>query len=232
EVPVYRQPRVTILATGDELVVPGRPLPEGKLYASNLVMLNAWCRRYGMQTRFSILSDTPETIVQRLAEAAADSDAMITSGGAWTGERDFVAEALSALTWQRVFQWIRIGPGKAAGFGLLKGKPIFLLPGGPPSNLTAFLQIALPGLLRLGGHHQTALPQMKVRLDQSVSCRDVDWTEFVYGTFDDDDGQPVFRPLKGSSRLKSLALAQGVIAIPEGVKTLPAGSMIAAQMLF
>jgi molybdopterin molybdotransferase len=49
-IPVFRRPRVAILATGDELVIPGDPLPEGKLYASNLEMLKAWCQLFGMSS--------------------------------------------------------------------------------------------------------------------------------------------------------------------------------------
>ena len=228
--PVYRQPRVAILATGDELVIPGQPLPEGKLYASNMEMLKAWCLRYGMPTTFSIVTDKQQIITDRMAQAIATHDAVITSGGAWSGDRDFVADSLDSLGWKKYFHSIRIGPGKPVGFGILNQKPVFLLPGGPPSNLTAFLQIALPGLLRLGGHSTPSLPRIMVKLQQGLEGRHIDWTEFVYGNFEIRDGHTIFMPLKLTSRLKSMANAQGVIAIPEGVKSLSAGTTIPAQM--
>jgi molybdopterin molybdotransferase len=230
-IPVYRQPRLAILATGDELVAPGQPLAEGKLYASNLEMLKAWCRRYGMHTTFWILKDKPDIISEKIAEAIATHDAVLTSGGAWTGDRDFVAHTLSALGWKKRFHWIRIGPGKPVGFGMLKDKPVFLLPGGPPSNLTAFLQIALPGLLKLGGYLDPSLPRIAVKLQNELTCRQIDWTEFVYGTLQDGGGHTIFNPLKLASRLKAMARAEGVVAIPEGVKSLPAGAIVAAQLL-
>jgi molybdopterin molybdotransferase len=229
--PVFRQPRLAILATGDELVAPGQPLPRGKLYASNLEMLKAWSRRYGIHPAFSILKDRPEIIAKTIDESIASHDAVITSGGAWTGDRDFVARTLSTLGWKKRFHWIRMGPGKPVGFGMLKDKPVFLLPGGPPSNLTAFLQIALPGLLRLGGHRHPSLPRIMVKLQTGLTCRQIDWTEFVYGTLMDGDGHTLFTPLQMTSRLKTIARAEGVIAIKEGVKSLPPGAIIAAQLL-
>jgi len=229
--PVFRQPKLAIIATGDELVAPGQPLPAGKLYASNLEMLKSWCRRYGMQTTFSILKDRPELITATIDAAISTHDAVLTSGGAWTGDRDFVARTLSALGWKKCFHWIRMGPGKPVGFGTLRDKPVFLLPGGPPSNLTAFLQIALPGLLKLGGHGNPSLPRAMVKLDSQLTCRQIDWTEFVYGALTDGDPHPLFTPLQMSSRLKAIALAEGVIAIEEGVESLPAGAIVSAQLL-
>lgn len=229
--PVYRRPKIAIIATGDEVVVPGQPLPDGKLYASNLATLNAWCLRYGMATSLAIVSDQPDIITENLAEAVATHDAVLTSGGAWTGDRDFVAKTLDTLGWRQLFHRIRIGPGKAVGLGLLKDKPIFLLPGGPPSNLLAFLQIALPGLLKLGGYKRKSLPETIVKLTEPITGRHADWTHFVFGSFRPGDGVTVFEPLKLVSRLKSMARADGVIRIPEGENTLLAGALIPAQRL-
>ena len=229
-VKVFRQPRIAILATGDELVVPGQPLPDGKLYASNLEMLKAWCLRYGMPTSFYILDDKKEIITGKIEEVISTHDAVLTSGGAWTGDRDFVADTLNALGWKKRFHSIRIGPGKPVGFGMLNQKPVFILPGGPPSNLTAFLQIALPGLLRLGGHNSPSLPRIMVKIEKELISRHIDWTEFVYGQLILGEAHTLFKPLKLSSRLKSMAHAEGVIAVPEGVKSLPAGATVAAQV--
>lgn len=228
-VPVFRRPKVAILATGDELVIPGDPLPDGKLYASNLEMLKAWCLRFGMPTSFYLLNDTFEIITRTIETAVETHDAVITSGGAWTGERDFVGKTLHGLGWKKIFHAIRMGPGKAVGFGMLNKKPVFMLPGGPPSNLTAFLQIALPGLLRLAGHSDPGLPRIKVKLQESLNGGHVDWTEFIYGHLSPGEDHTLFSPLKLTRRLHSMASAQGAVAMPEGVTSLPEGSMITAQ---
>ncbi len=67
-----------------------------------------------------------------------------------------------------------------------------------------------------------------VRLTKSVYGKDIDWTQFIFGRIDEED---LFTPLRGSSRLKSMADADGVIAIPEGEQTYPAGKTVNAIML-
>ncbi len=232
--PVYRSPKLAIVATGDELLVPGQPPCEGKLYASNLYILKAWCQRYGMTSTLSLVSDKPDIITEKLAESVATHDAVMTIGGAWTGDKDFVADTLNRLGWKQMFHRIRMGPGKAVGFGILNDKPVFMLPGGPPSNLMAFLQIALPGLLRLGGHKHPSLPRMMVKLSKELISRDIKWTHFVYGTFRAGNEHTFFdpEPLRlVANRLKSIARAEGVIAVPEGAASLSAGDIVPVQLL-
>jgi len=230
-IPVFRNPFVAVLATGDEVVAPGRPLPEGKLYASNITTLGAWCRRYRMKTRMEIVKDDAEEIFQALKILSNDADAIVTSGGAWTGDRDMVVQILERLEWEQAFHRIRIGPGKAVGFGLLGGKPVFILPGGPPSNLMGFLQIALPGLLKLAGHGRTGLPVTPVRTATDLEGRHAGWTQFIFGMIEKRADLPIFHPLKGASRLKSMAEAEAVAAIPEGETLIPSGTVIQAQIL-
>jgi molybdopterin molybdotransferase len=231
EVSVIKNPAVSIIATGDEVVFPGKPLDEGKLYASNLVTLNAWCRRYGLKSRLAVIKDDPQALQDALEQAAARSDAIITSGGAWTSDRDMVVRVLERMNWRQVFHRIRIGPGKAVGFGLLGEKAVFILPGGPPSNLMGFLQIALPGLLRLAGHPRTGLPTALVELAADLEGRYADWTQFVFGLLENKNGKTVFHPLRMRSRLQSMADAQAIVAIPEGSTCLPTGEMVWAQRL-
>jgi molybdopterin molybdotransferase len=231
QVSVVRSPEVAIVATGDEVVAPGRPLPEGKLYASNMVTLGAWCRRYRMPTRMAMVRDRAEELLDTIQTLAGQVDAIITSGGAWTGDRDMVAKVLEQLGWTQVFHRIRIGPGKAVGFGLLNQKPVFILPGGPPSNLMGFLQIALPGLLRLGGHRCPGLPLARVRLGADVKGRYVDWTQLIFGMLEQHGDLPVFHSLKGESRLRSMAEAQAVVSIPEGLTRIAAETVVSVQLL-
>ncbi|MEE4357491.1 MAG: gephyrin-like molybdotransferase Glp [Desulfococcaceae bacterium] len=230
-VALSRVPGVAILATGDEVVAPGKPLPEGKLYASNITTLAAWCRRFAMPVDMRIVKDSAAEIRQAMESMLKDSDALITSGGAWTGDRDLVAAILSELGWQQVFHRIRIGPGKAVGFGILKGKPVFVLPGGPPSNLMGFLQIALPGLLKLAGYSDPGLPLIYARTAENLSGKYADWTQFIFGKLDMRHELPVFHSLRGASRLKSMADAEAVAAVPEGETFIPAGSVIRVQLL-
>lgn len=230
-VPVFKTPAVGIVGTGDEIVAPGEPLAEGKLYASNIMTISAWCKRYGMETRMVIVRDDFETLTKTLKTVTASVDALITSGGAWTGHRDMVAQVLEGLGWQQYFHRIRIGPGKAVGFGTLDGKPVFILPGGPSSNLMGFLQIALPGLLALAGHTDPPLPRVTARLGADLEGRQRDWTNFFFGKLEEEEGLPVFHPLQDSSRLRAIAEAEAIACIPEGQGPLSKGSVISVQVL-
>ncbi|RJQ86469.1 MAG: molybdopterin molybdenumtransferase MoeA [Desulfobacteraceae bacterium] len=228
---VVRRPTVAILATGDEVVAPGVPLPAGKLYASNLLALTAWCRRYGMATLPAIVRDDAEALFDTLRTFGPQADAIITSGGAWSGDRDLVAGVLRQLEWRQVFHRIRMGPGKAAGFGMLADKPVFILPGGPPSNLIGFLQIALPGLLKQSGHPHPGLRKISARAAQDLAGRNRDWTHFVFGKLEWQTDPPLFVPLRQRSRLNAMAEATAVAAIPEGCRQIDAGSLLPAQLL-
>ncbi len=231
QVAVVRRPTVAILATGDEVVAPGRPLPQGKLYASNMVTLGAWCRRFGMSVEMDTARDDAESIGRMVQTLLARCDALLTSGGAWSGDRDLIAKVLQHLGWHQVFHRVRIGPGKAVGFGLLSGKPVFILPGGPPSNLMGFLQIALPGLMRLGGLRAPGLPTVNATLAHDVKGRDIEWTQFVFGRLDHGPTIAQFSADRPRSRLRAMAQATAIVAVPEGETVLRAGTVVKAQVL-
>ena len=230
-IPVFRNPVVGIIGTGDEIVEPGKPLGEGKLYASNIITVAGWCRRYGMKTRLATARDDHEALFNAIKLLSGETDAVITSGGAWTGDRDMVGEVLDELGWRKVFHRIRVGPGKAIGFGLLEQKPVFILAGGPPSNLMGFLQIALPGILSLAGHANPELPRLKARLASDIRESDPDWTDFFFGTLESGKELPDFHPMSKRSRLSSIVKATAIVCIPEGQDCLREGSVVAVQLL-
>lgn len=234
--PVVQRPRVGLVATGDELL--GRlgsdSAPEAAgssmIFPSNLAALAAWCSHYGMATSSIVVGDDPAVLRATLLDQLADNDAVLTSGGAWTSERDLVSGVFEELGWREIYHRIRLGPGKGAGFGLWQGKPVFLLPGGPASNQMAFLQLALPGLHRLMGRPLPGLPVRLARLTEAVSGQ-LGWTEFIEGRFDWDGPELRITPRKGRSRLGSMAACEGYIKVPEGVETLAAGTVVPVQVL-
>ena len=142
-----------------------------------------------------------------------------------------VASVLGSLGWEQVFHRIRIGPGKGVGFGMLGGKPVFVLPGGPPSNLMAFLQIALPGLQALSGDAHPGLPRIRARLGSDLVGGDRDWTDFFFGTLSLEGEMVVFYPMMKRSRLSAVAGATAIGAIPEGEDSLHEGEVIGVQLI-
>ncbi|MDZ7844419.1 MAG: gephyrin-like molybdotransferase Glp [Anaerolineales bacterium] len=232
EVPVIHIPKIGLIATGDEVIAPGKRLEAGKLFASNLVTLAAWCRKFGFQVSTRVVPDDEERLRDNLVKALEENDAVLTSGGAWKGERDLVVDELENLGWDKTYHRVRMGPGKAVGFGLVGRKPVFCLPGGPPSNHMAFLQLALPGIMKLAGWANPGLAIYPVILNETIRGQRA-WTQFIHGQLGSNKGGMEgmsFTPLDYESRLQMMAHSDAVVRIPEGVVSIEAGSIVPAQV--
>lgn len=229
---VYRRARVAVLGVGDEVVAPGQDLSPGQLYASNLVTMQAWLASFGIPCLTAVVRDSASAIRRKIEKYIPDVDVILTSGGAWGSERDLVVGALRGLGWREVFHHVRMGPGKGIAFGLWRGKPVFCLPGGPASNEMAFLQLALPGVLRAGGDKRHPLPTMTARLTEDLTGRHRAWTEFRDATLRREaDGSYAVRLYRERSRLQAIAGANCLICIPEGAAGLKSGEAVPVQVL-
>jgi molybdopterin molybdotransferase len=229
---VYRRPHVAIIGIGDEVVAPGEKLQTDQLYASNLVTMEAWLGSFGISSVASVVKDDEEAIKQELMKHRYGIDAILTSGGAWGSERDLVIGALDKLGWHELFHHVRMGPGKGIAFGLWNNQPVFCLPGGPASNEMAFLQLALPGLLRMGGESRHPLQTVPARLTEDIKGRHRAWTEFRDAVLTlDAEGNYAVALYKSRSRLQAIASASGLIRIPEGKELLHKGEVVPVQLL-
>ena len=230
-VSVHPKPRVGIIATGDEVVAPGKPLKPGQLYASNLVTLLSWLRHFQMEAEVAVAGDRIEDL-SRTAEGMLERvDVLLTSGGAWKSDRDLTVKVFEDIGGEIIFHRVRIGPGKAVALILVNDKTVFCLPGGPPSNEMAFLQIALPGLFYLAGRRPEPFEHKTATLTRTVSGQK-DWTQFLYATIEEDAGQLFVIPIEKASRLRSQANAEALIEIAEGIEQLQENERISVQVLF
>jgi molybdopterin molybdotransferase len=227
---VYPFPRVGVISTGDEIIAPGLPIRTGQLYASNMVTLLSWLRRFRMETEIAVVPDQADKIHETMEGMLEEVDVLLTSGGAWKSERDLTTGVLMEMGGEVVFHRVRLGPGKAVALIMLDGKIVFCLPGGPPSNEMAFLQIALPGLLHMTGKLPKPFGFKKARLATSVGG-DITWTQFFQAKLERKEGYFVAHPLKMKSRLQSQAAANALIKVPEGLESLNKGDEIEVQQL-
>jgi molybdopterin molybdotransferase len=231
-VKVYRRPKAAVVAVGDEVVAPGGHLHPGQLYASNLVTIAAWLASFGIPYDTAVVGDNEDAIRQELLNRLPNADVILTSGGAWGSERDLVVGTLDELGWHKVFHHVRMGPGKGIAFGLWESKPVFCLPGGPASNEMAFLQLALPGIMRMGGQSGHPLQTVSARLTQNLEGRHRAWTEFKDATLSCDlEGNYIVTPYRNRSRLQAIANANCLVRIPEGVESLHLGEVVPVQIL-
>ncbi len=228
---VHPLPRIGIIAIGDEVVRPGESLKEGQLYASNIVTLVSWLKHFRMESTISIVPDQKKLLQKAVENMLEDIDVLITSGGAWKSERDLTVKTFQEMGGEIVFHHVRMGPGKAAAVILFRGKTVFCLPGGPPSNEMAFLQIALPALFHLAGKPPIPFESKTATLTETIKG-DENWTQFFQAKLVDNNGKLFVEPLKIKSRLQSQADADALIKIPEGIELLEKGGQIEIQVLF
>lgn len=130
---VHPRPRIGILATGDELVSPSKPLRPGQLYASNLVTLRSWLSHFHMEAEAAVVDDQTQNLSRTAKSMLERVDVLITSGGAWKSDRDLTIKVLEDMGGRITFHRVRMGSGKAVALILLNDKTVFCLPGGPPS---------------------------------------------------------------------------------------------------
>jgi molybdopterin molybdotransferase len=151
ELPVFRQLRVALLSTGDEVHDPGHPLPPGMIYDANRFMLAALLSELGCDVSdFGIRQDHEAALADTLTTASAGHDLIVTSGGVSTGEEDHVRPAIERLG--RLHFWrLAIKPGRPVALGHIDGVPLIGLPGNPVAALVTFVVLARPLILKLAG---------------------------------------------------------------------------------
>lgn len=150
---VSARSRVALLATGDELVVPGSAVGPDQIVASNSVGLAAFFTGHGAKVSdLGIVADEKALLGEALARALDDEpDILLTTGGASVGEHDFVQEMLKANGVDIDFWRIAMRPGKPLMFGRRGSTVVFGLPGNPVSALVTARIFVLPALIKMTG---------------------------------------------------------------------------------
>jgi len=148
---VHRRPRVGILSTGDEIVMPGDPIGPHQIVSSNSLALAAFVTACGgIPVSVGNAPDDPAALRQ-VAAATRGVDLLVTTGGASVGEHDLVRDVLGADGLELDFWQIAMRPGKPLMVGRYRGTPMVGLPGNPVSTLVCALLFLRPALDRLSG---------------------------------------------------------------------------------
>src|SRR5262245_33024236 len=167
---VHRKPRVAILSTGDELVMPGEPVGRNQIVSSSGISVAALVRAWGGEpTLFDIARDDASLIQQRIA-AGAQHDLLITLGGASVGDHDLVQGALKAQGFAMDFWRIAMRPGKPLMFAAKERARVLGLPGNPVSTMICSLLFVKPAMERLVGQSGDLLATEPARLSVDVSA--------------------------------------------------------------
>ncbi len=174
ELPVYRRPRVVVLATGTELVEPGaRDLAPGEIFDSNSYALVAQALEAGADARrVSAASDDADVLRAALEEALEGADVVVTSGGVSVGEKDLVKSTLLDVGVSQIFWGVKLKPGKPVFFGAREGDAagarFFGLPGNPVSAMVCFELFVRPALMVMTGREDKHRPRVSVYFEHDV----------------------------------------------------------------
>ena len=169
---VHRRPRVAVLATGNEVVLPGEPIEPGQIVSSNSFALAAMIRACGGEAiHLPIALDDRESLLAA-ADAAVGADLLLTSGGASVGEHDLVQRVFAERGLNLDFWKIAMRPGKPLMFGMMQTVPLIGLPGNPVSAFVCALLFVRPALLLMSGLTGPEPSRMAARLSSDLPEND------------------------------------------------------------
>lgn len=229
---VHRRPRVGVLATGDEIAMPGEPIPPGGIVSSNSHALAALARAAGAEpTVLPVAKDTREAVAA-VADAVAGMDLLVTTGGASVGDHDLVIEGLQSRGLELDFWQIAMRPGKPLLFGRFGADrnrvPVLGLPGNPVSAMVCAILFLLPALSRLSGLPAAPPPTTTALAGRDLAANDHRADHLRSTLRTDADGRLVASPfpVQDSAMLRRLALADALILRAPHAPAVPAGAEV------
>ena len=221
DVEVYERPRVAILSTGSEVVDPGQTLAPGQIFDVNRFTLAAVVAAHGgVPERHKAVHDSIDALTEAL-DRCADADLIVFSGGSSVGERDLILDVVSARG-EMIFHGVAIKPGKPTAFALIRGRPLFGMPGNPTSCLSNAYVLLVPFL-----RATARLPPYQPRIVRVPLGRRIDSPVRRHQIYTvrlrDGVAHPAF---KGSGDITSLSQADGYIEIPEEQSVIEEGALV------
>lgn len=228
ELEVRRRIRVALFSTGDEIAAPGATRGPAQIYDSNRVMLASLLRRLGCDIAdLGVLRDDRAALTRSLAEAAAQHDLILTSGGVSTGEEDHVRASVEAAG-SLVLWRMGIKPGRPVAMGVIAGTPFIGLPGNPVASFVTFAYVVRPTILARLGARPEPLVALPVRADFAYKKKKGrrEYVRASLRTAEDGSREAVKFPREGAGLLSSLADTDGLVELGEQVERVAPGDSV------
>ena len=229
---VYKQLKVAVISTGDEIVDIDDEIKPGQIRNSNAYTLIAELKKYNAIPEYlGIAKDTIEDTKNKLIEAL-NYDMVITTGGVSMGKYDYVKDILKSLGVEVKIDKISVKPGKPLVFGKKNKKLFFGLPGNPVSTMTSFMEFVRPVLLKTMGAVKIDKPLINAILDNNINKKK-GRVNLIRGYFTIKNGTFYVSTTgpQGSGILSSMSDANCLIIIPEELETIKAGENIQIQLI-
>jgi molybdenum cofactor synthesis domain-containing protein len=225
-VEVFVPPKVGILSTGNELVPVGERISRGKVFDVNGPMLFSAVKELGCEATFlGIVRDKPDALKARIEDGLGSCDILIVTGGTSAGIGDLLPSSVSPI-----FHGLATKPGKPTLFAMVKGKPVFGLPGNPLSAFFVFRELVAPHLLRMSGKRpkqETVEATLSIDLTSERGRE-----EFIPVRLRRQKGRIEAEPIRmGSDAITVLRLADGYIDVPLEVERMRAGERVKVKLL-
>ncbi len=228
KITVFRKPKVGIVITGNELVLPGISLKKGEVYESNSYMLSAALQKFGyLNRKIYRAKDDFKNTVSIISKALSENDVVLVSGGISVGDYDFVLKASLSLGIKELFYKVNQKPGKPLFFGKKNKKALFGLPGNPGAALTCFYIYVLR-YLSLISSSTYPLKQTQVVLNQTYKKKTTR-AEFLKAIITDQTAD--ICNFQNSSMLRSFAKANSLLYIGDEKLEVKKGEEISAYLL-
>ncbi len=233
-VPVYRRPRIAILATGDELVAPGGKPGPSQIIGSNTFGIAALARDNGADViDLGIVPDNRDLLREAVERARAlGVDVLVTLGGASVGDHDLVQSTLIAAGMELDFWRIAMRPGKPLMVGRLGDMQVLGLPGNPVSSLVCGLLFLEPLLCKLG-HRRPRRRMAQVRLQTALPANDKRQDYVRAKLTVQDDGIPSVESFgkQDSSMMRIFSQSDCLIVRPPHAPAAEAGEIVPVMLL-
>mgnify|MGYP002625100210 CR=1 FL=1 len=228
EMAVRRKPRIAILATGDELVMPGEQPGAGQIISSIPYALAAMIERAGGEpVRLGIARDTTESLAEHIAQAK-NADVLLAIGGASVGDHDLVQGALREAGMALDFWKIAMRPGKPLMFGELGPQRVLGVPGNPVSAIVCTRIFLFPMIEKFLGLNAVLTAPLTARLSSPLE-KNGPRQHYMRATIEQaDDGQAMVRPVRSqdSSLLSPLSQADCLLIREPGAPAAEAGDSV------
>jgi molybdopterin molybdotransferase len=229
-VPVYRRPRIAVLATGSEICAPTETPRPGQVRDSNQYVLAAEVESTGaVAVRGGIVGDDRDLLQETVLRLVAENDGVILSGGSSVGPKDLTGQVLRALEPPGVlFHGVDIRPGKPTVFARAGLKPVVGMPGYPTSSMVVFEALIRPMLARLGGETVNdcwpgATRARLARPHTKPASRE----DYLRVRLSDQDGEIWAHALPGGSgAISNVIFADGLARIPAGLDRVEQGAFV------
>jgi molybdopterin molybdotransferase len=230
-VEVYRQVRVGLLATGDEIVPHSQTPRPGQVRNINSIALAALAHRAGAEVNdYGIVTDSRDRFLSALRQAVAENDLVLFSGGSSVGVRDLGEQAIEELGPPGILvHGVKLKPGKPVLIGMSGDTPVFGLPGHPVSAMVCFDLFVKPAIERLSGiaeDQQPITPAISAILARNINSA-AGRLDLVRVQLLSQDGRYIAEPVLGrSGAISTLAKAQGYFLIDEESQGVAQGSTV------